>query len=90
MATNLELYEELKKSLTEDAARMIAETVPSAGDLATKADLVRLEHASSRIERRIDKLEARLLRWVLVFFVPLWVGILGACITLAVALLGRT
>lgn len=35
--TNIELYEALKEPVGEKAARMIAEVVPAAKDLATKA-----------------------------------------------------
>ena len=41
--TNIELYEALKKDLSDDAARMIAEVLPKAVDVATKADIDRLE-----------------------------------------------
>jgi hypothetical protein len=37
--THVELYEALKPSIGEAAARMIAEVVPPTGDLATKGDL---------------------------------------------------
>lgn len=80
MATvNLELYEALKKTLDEEAARMIAEVVPEARNLATKEDLERVEH---RLERRIDQLESRMFRWTLTFFVPLWVAVLGTLLAL--------
>lgn len=80
MATvNLELYEALKKTLDEEAARMIAEVVPEARNLATKEDLERVEH---RLERRIDQLESRMFRWTLTFFVPLWVAMLGTLLAL--------
>ena len=36
--TNVELYEALRNRVGEDAARLIAEVVPTASDLATKAD----------------------------------------------------
>ena len=39
MVTNLDLYEALKAKLGEKAARMVADVVPAAGDLATRADL---------------------------------------------------
>lgn len=80
MATvNLELYEALKKTLDEEAPRMIAEVVPEARNLATKEDLERVEH---RLERRIDQLESRMFRWTLTFFVPLWVAVLGTLLAL--------
>ena len=70
--TNIELYEALKKELNEDAARMIAEVVPAAQDLSTKADLLAVEQ---RLERRIARAE---LRFVLLFAVPLWGGTIAA------------
>jgi hypothetical protein len=74
MATvNLELYEVLKRSLDEEAARMIAETHPATSELTTKADL---KAATDSLERRIDQLEARQLRWTLGFFMPLWIAVL--------------
>ena len=77
--TNIELYEALKKELSEESARMIAEVVPSAGELATKGDIAGLA-------QRIDQLEARMFRWTLTFFVPLWAGVFGALIALVVKL----
>lgn len=65
---NIRLYEELKKTLSEEAARMIAEVVPRAKDLATKAD--------------IQRLETRLLRWTLAFFAPLWIAVLATLVAL--------
>ena len=53
--TNIELYEELKKTVSEDAARMIAEVVPKAEDLATKGDIERLATAT---KGDIDRLTA--------------------------------
>lgn len=50
--TNIELYEALKQNLNEDAARMIAEVVPKATDLATKSDISELKsHIDSRLLR---------------------------------------
>jgi len=69
--TNIELYEELKKTVTEDAARMIADVVPRGEEIATKSDLALLE---SNLKGYID---ARLLRFTLMFFVPMWIGLLG-------------
>jgi hypothetical protein len=48
--TNVELYEALKGSVGEEAARMIAEVVPPASDLATKHDLLATK---SDLEREI-------------------------------------
>lgn len=60
MATNLELYERLKRHLDEETARMLVETLPTGQELATKGDL--------------QALEARLLRRMLTFQVSIWVG----------------
>lgn len=38
--TNIELYEQLKKDVSEESARMIAEGFALAGDLTTKDDFV--------------------------------------------------
>ncbi len=75
--SNVELYEALKGPIGEDAARMIAEVVPTAGELATKTDLAQLE---TRVVDRIDRINGRL--WVM--FVPLWVGLYGLIGTLIV------
>ena len=79
--TNIELYEALKKELNEDSARMIAEVVPAAQDLATKADVARLESQISDLKGYID---SRLLRFTLAFFIPMWgmtAGLLGVLFT---------
>ena len=81
--TNIELYEALKKDLNEDAARMIAEVVPAAQDLATKADVAAVE---LRLQARFDQLESRMLRWTLTFFVPLWAGVFGVLIAIVTKL----
>jgi hypothetical protein len=76
--TNIELYEALKKDLNEDAARMIAEVVPQAGDLATKGDLA-TEIASVRLEIANLKsyIDSRLLRYTAMILVPVAVTMLG-------------
>lgn len=83
-SSNLELYEVLKRSMDEEAARMLAEALPPAGDVATKGDIegavIRLE---GRLNERFAQLETRMMRWIVVFFVPLWVTILGAVVTIA-------
>ena len=76
--TNIELYEALKKDLSEDAARMIAEVVPAAQDLATKADVARLEALIARVEARISALGQDLGDRMLKYFVPLWIAVFGA------------
>lgn len=71
-SVNFELYELLKGDVKDEAARMIAELVPAAGDLATKAD----------VERNVAELKAyidsRLLRFTAVILVPMVVAMLAA------------
>jgi hypothetical protein len=81
MVADLELYETLKKTLDEDAARMLVERLPTGQELATKADIERLEQL---IKVSIAEFEARFFRWTLGFFIPLWVAVLGALVTLIV------
>jgi hypothetical protein len=79
--TRLELYEALKKSLNEDAARMIVEMIPGTEELATKADIARLDGRMAAFEHALAQLEVRLLRRTLSFFVPLWIAVLAALVT---------
>jgi len=77
--TNIELYEELKKTVTEKAARLMAEVFPKAEELATKSDLLAttgelhrlILDVERRLDRRISSLERR-------FFVLFAVPLLGA------------
>lgn len=93
--TNVELYEALKRSIPEDAARMIAEAFHPAKDLATKQDLaeivgeMRSEFAAVRGEMRegfarlqgeIHKSSASTMRWMLTFFIPVWAGTWGTVV----------
>jgi hypothetical protein len=58
---------------------MIADAISRWSEAATKQDV---EKAERRLESRIDALETRQLRWTLTFFVPLWIGMLGALVAL--------
>jgi hypothetical protein len=78
--TNIELYEALKKDVSEESARMIAEVVPKAGDLATKADLAVL---ASELKSYID---LRLLRFTAAIVVPMVLAMLGTVIAVVVKL----
>lgn len=75
--TNIELYEALKEPVGEDAARMIAEVVPSADDLATKQDLAELR---AEMHREFSSVKS----WMLASMVPLWLGVFGTLISLLV------
>ena len=83
--TNFELYEALKRDLSEESARLIAEIVPPAGDLTTKADFAGLEarfaEFEMRIERRLSSFERRFL---LLFFLPLWGAVAAGIVKLFV------
>jgi len=67
--SNVELYEALKGSIPDKAARLIAEVFPGARDLATKSDL-----ADLRAEMRAGFAQLRILRWMLGLFLPVWLG----------------
>ena len=69
--TNVELYEALKGSIPDEAARMIAEAFPQAREIATKHDIAELE---TRLSARMDALHGTTLRWMFGLFVPMWMG----------------
>ncbi len=83
--TNIELYEALKKDVSEDSARMIAEAVPRAQDIASKTDIAELAAATKAdIAELKGYIDSRLLRFTLAFFVPMWAmtaGLLGVLIS---------
>jgi hypothetical protein len=85
--TNIELYEALKKDVSEDAARMIAEAVPKAEDIATKGDLAELKERIVQleltIERRFSEFEQRAFRYAMVFGAPLWAAMIAALVRFA-------
>ena len=87
--TNIALYEALKVELSEDAARMIAEVVPAASDLATKLDVNELRTDIARLDARISdfesRLERRISRWGALFVVPLWGAFVAGAIKLILA-----
>jgi hypothetical protein len=64
--TNIELYEELKKTLTDDAARMIAEVVPKGDDIVTVDVLDR------RLLELKSYIDSRMTRFMLAGFIPIW------------------
>ena len=88
--TNIELYEALKKSLNEDAARMIAEVVPVAGEVATRGDLALLKSDLALLKSDLAVLksdlmahiDSKLLRYTFAFFVPMWLTTAGLFATL--------
>jgi hypothetical protein len=69
--SNVELYEALRGSIPETAARVIAEAFVPTRDLATRQDLAALE---SSLRGEIKAASTSTMRWMLTFFVPVWVG----------------
>jgi hypothetical protein len=70
MTTHAQLYEALKPHVGADAARMIADVVPPASNLATKEDI----HA----------LRADIFRWGLAAVIPVWVAVWGTLVAAVV------
>lgn len=85
---NFELHESLKKDLSEESARMIAEVVPQAGDLATRSDVDRVEARIDQVEASLKAyIDSRLLRFTATIVVPMvltMLGTVGALIALVV------
>lgn len=75
MPTTVELYEALKDTVGNEAARMIADAIPQAADLATKVDIASLREGMEQLRGEIHAAEARITRWMLTFFIPLWAGV---------------
>jgi hypothetical protein len=75
--TNIELYEALRAPVGDEAARMIAEVVPAAEDLATKTDLADLR---AEMHREFSHMKG----WMFAAMVPLWIGVYGTLVTLIV------
>ena len=78
--TNVELYEALKPTVGEDAARLMASVVPAAENLATRDDVARVELKVSTLETKIEASTKELMRWMLVMFVPVWAGVWGTVV----------
>ena len=98
-ATDIELYEALKKDVSEEAARMIAEAVPKAENIATKDDVLNLGIAIRAeitklvqrvnalelyIERRFADAERRTFRYSMIFGAPLWAAMVAALVKFVV------
>jgi hypothetical protein len=95
--SNVELYEALKPSVGEEAARLIAEVVPGAEQLSTKHDLFvtkselearlvqlegKMDEGFVRLEGRIERSSKETMHWMLTFFVPLWLGTWGTILAI--------
>jgi hypothetical protein len=79
LTTKIEFYDRLREHIPEPAARLIAEEVPVESDVATKADLA---VAVAQVNGSIESLRSSMFRWMLVFFLPLWVGVYGTLIAI--------
>ena len=97
MTTNLELYDTLRKHLHEEAARVIAEAIPSTDRLATKSDMLllkadlesvrgelkaNLESVRGDLTAAMHRMEAATYRWMLTFFATLFLGMGGMILTI--------
>lgn len=91
MAMSLELYDNLKGEIGEKAARVIAEAIPPGDHLATQAAMERgFEQVRAEIKSGLEGLETRLMRWMLSFFVPLWLGVYGTLAAVVITLIVRS
>lgn len=78
--TNVELYEALKDSISQEAARMIAEVVPPAQDLATKAGIAELRKEIADMRTEIHASTTRTIQWILGVSVPLFAATWGTVV----------
>jgi hypothetical protein len=93
--SHVELYEALKESIPDKAARLIAEAFPAARDVATKPYVdqkfaeVKAEFAAVRGEMRegfaalraeIHIESTRTMRWMFGLFIPVWAATLGTLV----------
>jgi len=85
--TNVELYEALKPTVGEEAARLMATVIPPAENLATKDHIaeVKLEIANvnvrvANVETKIESATKELMRWMLVLVIPVWAGTWGTVV----------
>jgi len=77
--TKIGFYQRLREHIPEEAARMIAEEMPTESQLATKQDVERTE---LRVVASVEQLRSSMFRWMLLFFVPLWAGVYGTLVAI--------
>lgn len=86
--SHVELYEALKGPVGEKAARMIAEIVPVAADVARKQDIHELRsemrEGFANLRTEMQAINNRTIRWILGVTIPLWVGTWGMMATILV------
>ena len=89
--TNVELYEALKPTVGEEAARMIAEIFPAARELATKddvnavrreVDLLRgeMREGFAQVRTEIHAERVSMFKWLFAFMIPVWAGSIGTAL----------
>jgi hypothetical protein len=83
MANSVDLYEALKPTVEEEAARMVAEALPISDRVATRLDIDQIL-STMATKADLSALEARIFRWMLGFFATLWLSNAGVIITLLV------
>ena len=72
MATKIELYQQLREHIADEAAQVIAEEVAMESVIADKLDAL---PTRDELENKIERLRASTFRTLLFFFVPMWVGV---------------
>lgn len=95
MTTHVELYRALEPHIGPQAAELIAEVVPSTANLATQDNIAELHQEIAAVHQalalqtaethaKFAELRSDIFRWNLMFFVPLWLGVWGTLVALAV------
>ena len=79
MATRFRFYERLREHIPEEAARLIAEEMTTETDVGEKFDRI-LEQMATKAD--LEKLRSSMFRWMLTFFVPLWIATYGTLIAI--------
>ncbi len=84
--THVQLYEALKSTVGEEAARLMAEVVPPAENVALKTDISDLR---AEMNQRFAELRAemraetnRSIRWMMGFLISAWVGSFGSLVAI--------
>jgi len=79
MTTSVEFYSKLREHIPDEAAKMIAEHMVPAEQMATKAELAAVE---ARLSERIGQVESGIHRWMLTFFAAQWLGTVGIIVAI--------
>jgi hypothetical protein len=83
MTTSVEFYSKLREHIPDEAAKMIAEHLVTAEQVATKADVkAEVTAAEARLNERIGQVESGIHRWMLTFFAAQWLGTVGIIVAI--------